>query len=91
VEVQLALALGARGLPWTLRHFDDTEAAWDAWDALTVCFAALAGWTKHDPMLLTTGIRDAYAHGLEVAIPTGNGELGWAPVESAQEEETHGD
>jgi len=52
--------------------------AWAAWAALTVEYAALMGWTNDDPDLLTTGIRDAYAAGLAVAVPTGENELGWA-------------
>ena len=61
-------------------------AAWAAWDAqaaraaqaaLTVEYAALMGWTDHDPLLLTTGIRDAYVAGLELAGPIGPTELGW--------------
>jgi hypothetical protein len=53
----------------------------DADDALTVQFAALMGTTEHDPMLLTEGLRDAYGHGLAVAVPVGPGTLGWAMVE----------
>ena len=64
-----ARAAGAAGAAW---------AAWTACAALTVEYAALAGWTDHDPLLLTTGLRDAYAHGLAVALPTGPEELGWA-------------
>jgi hypothetical protein len=58
------------------------QAAWDAWAALTVQFAALAGWTDHNPMLLTTGLRDAFDHGLAVAVPVGPDTLGWAMVEN---------
>jgi hypothetical protein len=54
------------------------RAARDAWDALTVEYAALNGWTKDDPQLLTTGLRDAYAAGLGIAIPVGPSTLGWA-------------
>ena len=56
-------------------------AAWDAWaarDALTVQYAARMGWIKHDPYLLTDGLRDAYEYGLAIALPTGPNELGWA-------------
>ena len=93
VEAGLVAALGARGLVgWTLRRFDaawaawaarDAWDAWDAWDgraaraALTVEYAALAGWTQHDPLMLTTGLRDAYAHGLTVAVPVDKNVLGW--------------
>jgi hypothetical protein len=41
-------------------------------------YAALNGWIDHDPLLLTTGLRDAYAAGLGIALPTGPGTLGWA-------------
>lgn len=41
-------------------------------------FAALMGWVDIDPLRLTTGIRDAYAAELGIAIPTGPTELGWA-------------
>jgi hypothetical protein len=60
------------------------RAAWDAWDArdaraaLTVYFAAKKGWISHPADLLTVGIRDAYAAGLSLAIPTGPTELGWS-------------
>jgi hypothetical protein len=62
----------------------DARDAWDAWDArdardaLIVEYAALQGWTDHDPLLLTTGLRDAYWNGLALAVPTGPNELGWA-------------
>ena len=87
IEAGLRAALDARGLGWELRRFEDARAARDArvarvarvaWAALTVEYAALMGWTNDDPDLLTTGIRDAYAAGLAVAVPTGENELGWA-------------
>ena len=71
--------------------------AWDAWDALaawgaraardargaiTVFYAAKNGWIDGDPHKLTIGIRDAYKNGLGIAVPIGNGELGWAMEES---------
>jgi hypothetical protein len=68
----------------------DAWDAWDAWearearearDALTVQFAAIAGWTDHNPMLLTEGLREAYEQGLAVAVPVGKYTLGWAMVE----------
>ena len=52
--------------------------AWDAWTALIVYFASRQGWLSVEADLLTRGIRDAYFFGLEVAIPTGPSELGWA-------------
>jgi len=63
---------------WAARDAWDAWTAWDAWAALTVEYAALMGWTKHDPDLMTTGLRDAYFNGLGVALPTGPNELGWA-------------
>ena len=62
----------------------DVWAAWDARyasdarDALTLVTLARCGRATRDPMTLTVGIRDAYTHGLAVAVPTGPSELGWA-------------
>jgi hypothetical protein len=79
---------------WAAWDAQDARAAWDtwtarstvwdvrdAWYALTVQLPSLAGRTEHDPMLLTTGLRDAYGHGLSVAVPVGPRTLGWAMVE----------
>ena len=66
---------------WAAR---DARAAWDAWaawDALTVKYTSLQGWVKYPPDLLTIGLRDAYRHGLDLAIPTSSLELGWTPIE----------
>jgi len=66
------------------RAVGDAWAAWDAkntWaarDALTVWFAARRVFISQDPMLLTTGLRDAYQAGLEMAIPVGPTTLGWS-------------
>jgi hypothetical protein len=38
---------------------------------------------KHPSGLLTTGVREAYGAGLDIAIPTGPNTLGWAMVEDA--------
>lgn len=65
-------------LPWDARAARDAWAARAAWAALTVEYAAPQEWTKDDPLLLTTGIRDAYLLGLGIALPTGPNELGWA-------------
>jgi len=73
-------AQAAARAAWAAR---DAWAAWAARDALTVEFAALAGWIDADPYLLTTGLRDAYAAGLAIAMPTGPNELGWAMEERA--------
>jgi hypothetical protein len=43
-----------------------------------VQYAALNGWVDYDPLLLTTGLRDAYRAGLAIAVPTGPDTLGWA-------------
>ncbi len=80
---------------WAARAAWDARAARAAWDArdaraaraaraaLTMELAALAGWIDRDPYLLTTGLRDAYGAGLDIAIPTGPTELGWAMTERA--------
>lgn len=93
VKAAVTAALKARGLNWKLRRFDSVQAAWDAWDAgaaraawdagaaLTLGFASCQGWVNHDPLLLTVGLRDAYLHGLETAIPIGPNELGWTMAE----------
>jgi len=63
-----------------LRDAVATRDAWgagDAWAALTLQFAARSGWISHSHDLLTVGIRDAYRHGLFVALPTGPNELGF--------------
>jgi hypothetical protein len=41
-------------------------------------FTAHSKWVTVSPELLTSGIRDAYLNGLEIVIPTGEKELGWA-------------
>lgn len=68
----------------------DVMDAWDArgsWGAMDVMDAFLAmryavceRWPDHDPALLTSGIREAYAHGLAIAVPIGEEELGWVMV-----------
>jgi len=69
---------------WDARDARDARAAWaawaarDAWAALTLGFASRQGWVQADAMLLTYGLRDAYQHGLGVALPTGPDELGWS-------------
>jgi hypothetical protein len=78
VEADLQRALDARGLQWTLKRYDNAWDAWDARDALTVEYSVVRGWIDYPADLLTVGIRDAYTHGLAVAIPTGRDELGWA-------------
>ena len=65
---------------WEAWEAREAREARGAWGALTVQYAALKGWTKQDPLLLTTGIRDAYVAGLEMVLPTGPKELGWVMV-----------
>ena len=71
-EVEVA-ARAARAA-WAAR------AARAARDALTLGFASRQGWITHAADLLTVGLRDAYAAGMAVALPTGPQELGWAMV-----------
>jgi hypothetical protein len=66
---------------WDARDAWSARAAWDARDALSVTYAALSGWTTDRPDLLTIGLRDAYRSGLEIALPTGTDELGWAMLD----------
>ena len=66
---------------WAARAAWAAWEAWEAraaWEALTLGFASRQGWVKHDALLLTHGLRDAYRHGMEIALPTGPAELGWA-------------
>lgn len=80
----LLAALEMRGLKWSLKKYSDEKAARAAWAAraaLLVYFSASMKWTKHDPNLLTTGIRDAYANGLLLTIPTAENELGYVMKE----------
>lgn len=96
VRAGLTGALEARGLPWTLREFPtarvaraardawEARVAWEAreaWEALSLWYAARMEWIHRPADLLTTGLRDAYAAGLEIAIPTGPDELGYALAE----------
>ena len=89
VETHLRAALARRRLDWTLTQYPTVQAtrdAWTAWatmatrdarDALCLYFASLRGWITHPQDMLTAGLRDAYANGLAVALPTGPRELGW--------------
>ncbi len=90
VEEALAEALRVRGLgDWKAERFGDARAAWDARaarDALTVEYSALQEWTKHSPDLLTAGVRDAYHHGLDIALPVGPKTLGWVMVPDSERE-----
>jgi hypothetical protein len=70
---------------WAARDTWDARDAWAAWAAraaLSVQFAARMQWI--DPAacnILTVGIRDAFAHGLAVALPVARGILGYAMEE----------
>ena len=76
-EAWAARAAWAARDAWAARAARDAWAAWDARDALAIEYAALNGWTGTDPLLLTVGIRDAYAHGLGVAVSVAPKTLGW--------------
>ncbi len=87
VEQSLREALRTRGLAWSLQRDEAAwaaraaRAAWDARDAraaLTVAYASVCGWIAEDRAFLTAGIREAYANGLGLAVPTQAGVLGWA-------------
>jgi hypothetical protein len=71
--------------------FHAWEAQWDRWDpwdvyvanqakhALSRYMSLSGGWfTDKTAANLSVGIRDAYYHGLAVAVPTGSNELGYA-------------
>jgi len=69
---------------WAARAARDTCDAWAAraaWDALIVYFSSKKGWTKDPADLLTLGLREAYANGLEIALPAGKDQLGFAMKE----------
>jgi len=72
---------------WYDWSYSSDMAAWadltasDARYALTVFYSSKMSWIKQPADLMTVGIRDAYLNGLEIAIPTGKKELGWAMVE----------
>ena len=66
---------------WGAREAREARAAWDARaarDALKHFYAVHAGWLDAPDDQFTVGIRDAYEHGLEIAIPVGQNVLGWA-------------
>ena len=92
VERGLREALEARGLAaWRLQRYEtarDARAAWAARAAraaLTLTYAALAGWVTHPPDLLSRGLRDAYRHGLAVAVPVHEHVLGYTMVSEEEE------
>ena len=63
---------------WAAWNAWAARSAWDAGNALTASYTARRGWVEYSPDLLTVGLRDAYEHGLAVAVPTENDTLGWA-------------
>jgi len=84
VQIGLRAALEQRGLDWELKQYESARAAWAARAALVVLFASRMGWTKDPEFLLTIGIQDAYASGLEIALPTKKNTLGWAMPEEVR-------
>jgi hypothetical protein len=80
-DARAAWAAWAARAAWDAWDARDAWVAWDAWDAwaaLTVQFAVRSAWISRPNDVLTVGIRDAYYHGLGIALPTGPNELGWA-------------
>lgn len=76
-------AMGARDA-WGAeapRAAKDASNAWGAraaWDAMPYFSAVRMGWlARDDAHRLTVGLRDAYRHGLAIAVPVEGG-LGWA-------------
>jgi hypothetical protein len=70
---------------WDAREDWSAWPAWEFWaarDALIVLYTSRIGWSTRPHDLLTVGIRDAYRCGLEIALPTGPTELGWAMGEA---------
>jgi len=57
-----------------------TRATRDASDALVVSYAARSGWIDASADALSAGIRDAYQHGLDIAVPLAGGVLGYTLV-----------
>jgi hypothetical protein len=86
VEMELKRALEARGLAWTLNRYDNARAARAAWAAWNLARYRELGSLRMAHGLsrrqYAVGIRDAYHHGLAVALPTGKDELGWVMDES---------
>jgi hypothetical protein len=73
-------ALAAREVldAWAAWDTRSALAARDARDALSVNVAVLMFGLERPYGMLTAGLRDAYRHGLAIAIPTGPNELGFA-------------
>jgi hypothetical protein len=47
-------------------------------DGLALEYVSLRCWVDYDPLMLTTGIREAYRNGLAIAVPTAPTTIGWA-------------
>jgi hypothetical protein len=62
---------------WTSRV---AMAARAAWMALATQYMALCGHLQCAADRHTVGIREAYRHGLAIALPIGNDQLGWAMI-----------
>ena len=68
---------------WDTRDAWAARVSWDAWAArdarvsLIQYYAGLRGWVKSPEDRLTVGIRDAYEHGLALAVPIAKAVLGW--------------
>jgi hypothetical protein len=77
-------AAPAAGDAWSAGADGDAWNAWAAWAALTSEYASLAGWHGEPADRLARGLRDAYACGLEAAMPVGPKTLGWAMVETGE-------
>jgi hypothetical protein len=75
-----AWAVGDAGDVWAAWAAKAAWAAWaarDARDALQGYFAARKGWISRKPDLFAVGLRDAYYHGLDLAVPVAKGVFGW--------------
>ncbi len=57
---------------------DVAPEVWDAWTGLLVYYASEQGWIELPSESFTTGLREAYAHGLALVKPTEQGVLQWA-------------
>ena len=68
---------------WAARTAWDAGAAGAARAALTVFFSSKKEWTKDPADLLTLGLREAYANGLEIAVPVAKDTLGYAMAKSS--------
>lgn len=63
------------------RNAWSSRAAMSAKTALAHYYVSAMGWIDSPTDMLTVGIREAYAGGLDIAIPTGPSGLGWAMID----------